>query len=169
MILYPKDIDPLNLKNNAVALAKVAKMHNLPVVLSAAAQGARGPIGPIIPEITDLFPEAETIYRTHINSWHEPAFRCAVEATGRKQIIIAGIDASFCAGLLAKSMAAEGYDVTEVIDASGNTSNVSLISTVANLTQAGVRCSNWVDVACQLLADWANEDKAQKLLEIYIQ
>ena len=165
--MYPRDIDPLHLKNNAIALAKVAKLHNLPVVLSAADQGPKGPIGPIIPEITDLFPDAPIIYRTKINSWHEPAFRQAVEATGRKQIIIAGIDASFCAGLPAKSMVADGYDVTEVIDASGNTTNMTLVSTVANLTQAGVRCSNWVDVACQLLGDWADQDKGQKLLEIY--
>ncbi len=81
--------------------------------------------------------------------------------------VIAGIDTSFCAELPAKSMVADGYDVTEMIDTSGNTTNMTLVSTVANPTQAGVRCSNWVDVACQLLADWADEEKGQKLLEIY--
>lgn len=167
LMLYPRDIDPLHLKNNAVALAKVAKANDLPVVLSAAAQGPLGPIGPIIPEILELFPDAPIIYRTKINSWHDQNFRSAVEATGRKQIIIAGIDASFCAGLPAKSMVADGYDVHHVVEASGNTTELTLQTTIANLTQAGVKCANWVEVACQLLADWADEEHANRLLAVY--
>ena len=167
LMLYPGDIDTMHLRSNAVALAKVAKMHRLPVVLCAAAQGPRGPIGPILAEITGLFPDTEVIYRTKINSWHDPRFRQAVEATGRKQIIIAGIDASFCAGLPAKSMIAEGYTVWECVDASGNVSELTRVSTMANLTQAGVRCCNWVDVACQLLGDWANEEQGKALACIY--
>lgn len=169
LMLYPADIDTEHLRSNSVALAKVGKMHNLPIVLCAAAQGPKGPIGPIIPEITDLFPDTEIIYRTKINSWHDPNFRQTIEAIGRKQIIIAGIDASFCAGLPAKSMVAAGYDVWECVDASGNISAITQATTVANLTQAGVRCCNWVDVACQLLGDWADEAKGQQLTEIYAQ
>ncbi|MCC5623606.1 isochorismatase family protein [Nostoc sp. CHAB 5715] len=125
-------------------MAKVAKMHELPVVFSAADQGPIGPIGPIMPEITEIFPDAPIIYRTKINSWHDPNFRAAIEATGRKQIIIAGIDASFCQGLPAKSMVADGYEVWSCIDCSGNISPITQATTIANLTQAGVRCSNWV-------------------------
>ena len=167
LMIYPGDIDTMQLRSNALALAKVAKMHNLPVVFSAAAQGPKGPIGPILPEITELHPNAPIIYRTKINSWHDPDFRRAVEATGRTQILIAGIDASFCAGLPAKSLVAEGYAVWECLDASGNTSELTRITTTANLTQAGVRCCNWVDAACQLLGDWANEENAQALTRIY--
>lgn len=168
MFLIPGDINPLTLRNNAIALAKVGHMHRLPVVLTAAAQGPKGPIGPIIPEITDLFPDVDIIYRTKINAWFDTDFRAAVEATGRKKVIMAGIDASFCIGLPAKSMVAAGYDVTAVIDASGNFSEISRLTTVANLTQAGVRCTNWADVACQLLNDWANEQLGQQLTEIYL-
>lgn len=168
LMLFPGDIEPVDIRNNSIALAKVAQMHDLPVVFSAADQGPKGPIGPIIPEIKELFPGAETIYRTKINSWYDPNFRSAIEATGRKQIIIAGIDASFCQGLPAKSMVADGYDVWSCIDCSGNVSEITRMTAVANLTQAGVRCSNWVDVACQLLEDWAaDEKKSARLLEIY--
>lgn len=170
LMLFPGDIKPVDLRNNSIALAKVAKMHNLPVVFSAADQGPKGPIGPIMPEIASLFPDAPIIYRTKINSWHDPNFRAAIEATGRKQIIIAGIDASFCQGLPAKSMVAAGYEVWSCIDCSGNISPIIQATTIANLTQAGVRCSNWVDVACQLLEDWAaRPQKSQQLLEIYAQ
>lgn len=170
LMLFPGDIEPVDIRNNSIALAKVAHMHNLPVVFSAADQGPKGPIGPIIPEIKELFPDAPTIYRSKINSWFDPNFRSAIEDTGRKQIIIAGIDASFCQGLPAKSMVADGYDVWSCIDCSGNVSEITRATAIANLTQAGVRCSNWVDVACQLLEDWsADEKKSKQLLDIYDQ
>ena len=167
LMLFPGDIDPSALRMNAIALAKTAKLFNLPVVLSAADQGPKGPIGPIIPEIKEeLFPDTEVIYRTKINSWHEPAIREAIEATGRKKLIFAGITADFCAGLPAKSAAAAGYDVRLVMDASGNLNPMVLQTTIASLTQAGVVCTNWLSVIAELLADWTNP-QAQGVLDIY--
>lgn len=167
LMLFPGDIDPSALRMNAIALAKTAKLFNLPVVLSAADQGPKGPIGPIIPEIKEeLFPDTEVIYRTKINSWHEPAIREAIEATGRKKLIFAGITADFCAGLPAKSAAAAGYDVRLVMDASGNLNPMVLQTTIASLTQAGVVCTNWLSVIAELLADWTNP-QAQRVLDIY--
>lgn len=167
LMLFPGDIDPSALRMNAIALAKTAKLFNLPVVLSAADQGGKGPIGPIIPEIKeDLFPDVEVVYRTKINSWYEPAIREAIEATGRRQLIFAGITAGFCAGLPAKSAVAAGYEVSLVMDASGNLNPMVLQTTIANLTQAGVICTNWLSVAAQLLGDWTNP-QAQGILDIY--
>ena len=166
LMLFPGDIDPSALRMNAIALAKTAKLFNLPVVLSAADQGPKGPIGPIIPEITELFPDTEVIYRTKINSWYEPAIREAIEATGRQKLIFAGITADFCAGLPAKSAAAAGYDVRLVMDASGNLNPMVLQTTIASLTQAGVVCTNWLSVIAELLGDWTYPE-AQGLLEIY--
>ena len=167
LILFPGDIDPSALRMNAIALAKIAKLFNLPVVLSAADQGAKGPIGPIIPEIKEeIFPDVEVIYRTKINSWYEPAIREAIEATGRQKLIFAGITADFCAGLPAKSAVAAGYDVRLVMDASGNLNPMVLQTTIASLTQAGVVCTNWLSVIAELLGDWTNKE-AQGVLDIY--
>lgn len=167
LILFPGDIDPVHLRSNAIALAKVLKMHNIPTVLTAAAQGPLGPLGPILPEITALFPDVEPIYRTKINSWHDERIRGAIEATGRKKVICAGITADFCIGIPAKTMAALGYDVRLVMDASGNDSTMVLPGSVANLTQHGVKVTNWLSIACELLQDWADEDKAAQLQAIY--
>ena len=169
LMLFPGDIDPSALRMNAIALAKTAKLFNLPVVLSAADQGAKGPIGPIIPEIKEeIFPDVEVIYRTKINSWHEPAIREAIEATGRSKLIFAGITADFCAGLPAKSAAAAGYDARLVMDASGNLNPMVLQTTIASLTQAGVVCTNWLSVVAELLGDWTNPE-AEGVLDIYSQ
>ena len=124
-------------------------------------------IGPIIPEIREeIFADTEVIYRTKINSWHEPAIREAIEATGRKKLIFAGITADFCAGLPAKSAAAAGYDVRLVMDASGNLNPMVLQTTIASLTQAGVVCTNWLSVLAELLDDWTNPE-AEGVLDIY--
>lgn len=169
LMLFPGDIDPSALRMNAIALAKTAKLFNLPVVLSAADQGAKGPIGPIIPEIKEeIFPDVEVIYRTKINSWHEPAIREAIEATGRSKLIFAGITADFCAGLPAKSAVAAGYDARLVMDASGNLNPMVLQTTIASLTQAGVVCTNWLSVVAELLGDWTNPE-AEGVLDIYSQ
>lgn len=74
--------------------------------------------------------------------------------------------ADFCVGLPAKSMAADGYDVRLVRDTSSNLSEMVLQATIANLVQHGVKPTNWLSVACELLADWAHADKAEKLLKI---
>jgi nicotinamidase-related amidase len=167
LMLFPGDIDPLRLRNNSIGLAKVLKSHNIPVILTAADRGPFGPIGPILPEITNLFPDVQPIYRTVTNSWHDKQIHDAVVATGRKKLIIAGITADFCAGLPAKSAAADGYDVRLVMDASGNLDNLVTWAAIANLTQYGVKCTNWLSVACELLADWSREKEAKDLLEIY--
>ena len=66
-------------------------------------------------------------------------------------------------------MASEGYDVRLVMDASGNYSDIVLHSSIANLTQSGVKVTNWLSVACELQEDWAREREAKGLLEIYQQ
>jgi nicotinamidase-related amidase len=159
------DITLLALRNNSIALAKVLRLHNIPTV-SCEAQGAAGPMGPLLPEIAAVFPDVEPIYRTKINSWQDPKIRSAIEATGRKKVVCAGITADFCIGLPAKSMAAEGYDVRLVIDASGNDSPIALQFAIANLTQHGVQIHGWISVACELQNDWAHQQTAEGLLKI---
>jgi nicotinamidase-related amidase len=167
LMLFCGDIDPVHLRNNSIGLAKVLAANNIPTILTAADRGPDGPIGPILPEIRAQFPGVEPIYRTKTNSWHDPQIRAAIEATGRRQVVCAGITADFCIGLPAKSMAAEGYDVRLCMDASGNLSEIVMHATIANLIHHGVKPTNWLSVACELLADWAQPEKAKALLEIY--
>ncbi len=161
------DISLLALRNNSIALAKVLALYNIPTVISCAAQGPKGPMGPLLPEIAACFPKVEPIYRTKINSWHDERIRSAIEATGRRRVICAGITADFCIGLPAMSMAAEGYDVRLVMDASGTDSPMVLHATIANLAQHGVHTQGWINTACELQADWANAETAKGLIEIY--
>ena len=163
------DISREALKNNSIALAKVLALHKIPTVITCAAGGPGGPMGPLLPEIAEQFPDVEPIYRTKINSWQDDNIREAIEATGRKKVICAGITSDFCIGLPAKNMASVGYDVRLVMDASGNDSAIVLQASIANLTQHGVKVMGWIAVATELQNDWARKDMADGLLDIYRQ
>ena len=76
--------------NNVVALTKAAKLFDLPIILSSIGVNA-GYQQDIIPELKEILPDVDTIDRRAVNAWEEEAFRKAVEATGRRKLIIAGL------------------------------------------------------------------------------
>lgn len=136
------------LKNNVIALAKTAQALNLPTVLTTSS--AHGPNGPTIPELRALFPNLSPIDRSPINLWNDGASRGAVEATGRKKLIMAAITTDVCLLSPALSAIKAGYDVYAVIDASGTWSPAAEFATFLRLTQAGVVPTNWISVVAEL-------------------
>ena len=86
--------DRLSVMHNVQALAKAARLFKLPTLLSTVAKDSFA--GPFMPEVTDLFPGAEVIDRSSINAWLDANFRKAVEAMGRKRIILAGLWTEAC-------------------------------------------------------------------------
>ncbi|MGO6906135.1 isochorismatase family protein, partial [Rhizobium ruizarguesonis] len=80
--------DPQAVVNNSTALAKAARAFGVPTILTSVIAD-RG--GLIFPQITDVFPGQEVIDRTFINTWEDRKVVDAVKATGRKQLIIAGL------------------------------------------------------------------------------
>ena len=113
-----RDIDPDKFKNNVLAVADLAKYFKLPTILTTSFED--GPNGPLVPELKQAFPDAPFIPRPgQINAWDNPDFVKAVKATGRKQLIIAGVVTEVCVAFPALSAIAEGYEVFVVTDASG--------------------------------------------------
>jgi nicotinamidase-related amidase len=151
LFLGVHSMDQQVLKNNAIALAKTAKVFNLPTVLFTSS--AKGPNGPTIPEIVELFPDHEIHDRSPINLWNDPKCRAAVEATGRKKLIMAAITTDVCLAFPAVAALKAGYDVYAVIDASGTWSPQAEMATALRLTQAGAIMTNWIAVAAELKHD----------------
>lgn len=108
--------DPQMAVNNAVGLAKVAKAFGVPTILTSVL-AERG--GLIFSQITDVFPDQEVIDRTLINTWQDPKVVDVVKATGRKQLIMAGLWTEVCVAMPAIQALGEGWDVTVITDASG--------------------------------------------------
>ena len=112
------DYSPVEFRNNVIALAKLGKVSNLPIVMSTSL--GQGPNGPFIPEVVSMFPDVPVIDRPGIiNAWDDPKFVAAVEKTGRKNLIMAGVTIDVCLAFAAMQAADAGYNVYGVVDASG--------------------------------------------------
>lgn len=151
-----KDIGASEFRNNVLALASTAKFFNLPTILTTSLE--QGPNGPLMPELKEMFPDAPYIARPgQINAWDNEDFVKAVEATGRKQLIIAGIVTDVCVAFCALSAIEAGYEVFAVTDASGTFNEICRYSAWERMRKAGVQLVNWFAVACELHRDWRND------------
>lgn len=112
--------DPQGVVDNTVALAEIAKAYDVPVVFTTVAREGVG--GDILPGLKEVFPEQEIIDRTWINAWEDDVLRNAVLATGRRQIVLAGLWTEMCVAFPAISALEEGREVFVVADASGGAS-----------------------------------------------
>lgn len=159
-----KSTEPATIERNIVKTGRVAKLFNLPTVLTTVrvAQGQ----DPTIPALRDLFPDVEEIDRTTINSWEDKDFRAAVEATGRKKLVMTALWTEACLSFPALDAAKEGYDVYAVVDAVGGTSKEAHETALRRLEQAGVKLVTWVQLACELQRDWNREETAGEFANI---
>jgi nicotinamidase-related amidase len=152
-----KDMPVPQLRNNVIALAKVATMLKIPVITTASVP--EGPNGPVIPEIQQFAPHAKYVARQgQINAWDVPMFVKAVEETKRKTIVMTGTLTSVCLAFPAICAAAAGYKVYAVVDASGNWSQMATDLTVARLVQAGVIPIDTFAVIGELQQTWNRPD-----------
>jgi len=148
-----RDIPVAELKHNVVALAKAAKVLSVPIIVTATSPEMWGPI---IPELREALPDISIINRTTVNAFDEPRFAKAVEATGGKKLIIAGVSTEVCLALPAIHATGMGYDVYGVIDASGTFSETKRITGLMRMVQAGVMVTDYSTVAVEMLKDNAS-------------
>lgn len=150
------DFSPDDFKNNVLAMADVAKYFNLPTILTTSFEN--GPNGPLVPEIKELFPEAPYIARPgQINAWDNEDFVKAVKATGKKQLLVAGIVTEVCVAFPALSALEEGYEVYVVTDASGTFNLTTREAAWSRMVSAGAQLVTWFGAACELHRDWRND------------
>ena len=168
LISLVQDFPPNEFKNNVLALAALAKFFKLPTILTTSFE--EGPNGPIVPELKQMFPDAPYIARPgNINAWDNEDFVKAVKATGKKQLIIAGVVTDVCVAFPTLSALEEGYEVFVVTDASGTFNETVQQAAWARMSAAGAQLMNWFSVACELHRDWRNDiEGLGNLLSIYI-
>ncbi|MCB1955104.1 MAG: hydrolase [Rhodocyclaceae bacterium] len=151
-----RDIDPDRFNNNVLALADAAKYFGLPTILTTSFED--GPNGPLMPELKNMFPDAPYIARPgQINAWDNEDFVKAVRATGKKQLIIAGVVTEVCVAFPALAAIEEGFEVFVVTDASGTFNELTRNSAWDRMTAAGVQLMTWFGLACELHRDWRND------------
>ena len=162
-----QDIPLTQLRANVKALAKAATLAGMPVITPASVP--QGPNGPLIPEIHELAPHARYIARRgEINAFDNADFAAAVEATGKKSLVIAGTITSVCLAFPSISAVAAGYKTFAIVDASGTVSKMASELTVARLLQAGVVVMDTMAALSEIQKTW-NRPDAQEWAEVYTQ
>ena len=151
-----RDIDPDKFKNNVLALSDLANYFKLPTILTTSFED--GPNGPLVPELVQAHPKAPFIPRPgQINAWDNEDFVKAVKATGKKQLIVAGVVTEVCVSFPVLSALEEGYDVFVITDASGTFNEMTQKAAWSRMEQAGAQLLTWFGAACELHRDWRND------------
>jgi nicotinamidase-related amidase len=171
------DYQPLQLKvmnsmdrdvlvDNIVSVARLARTYDLPVVLSTV-NAANGQ-GNTLPEIKAALPDTKEIDRTTMNAWEDVEFRQAVEATGRKKLIMTALWTEICLTFPTLDAMRDGFDVYPVVDAVGGTSVEAHRAGLRRMVHAGARPVSWVGLAGELQRDWARADTVADLVDIVL-
>ncbi|MCM0148936.1 hydrolase [Photobacterium galatheae] len=151
-----RDIDPDKFKNNVLALANMALYFQLPTILTTSFE--QGPNGPLVPELKEMFPDAPYIARPgQINAWDNDDFVQAVKATGKKQLIVAGVVTEVCVAFPVLSAIEAGYEVFVIADASGTFNAMTRDAAWDRMSAAGAQMMTWFGAACELHRDWRND------------
>jgi nicotinamidase-related amidase len=158
--------EPTMVINNAIGLAKAAKVYDVPTILTTVLE-ERG--GLLLQGLQDVFPEQKPINRTFINTWQDERVVNAVKATGRKKLIIAGLWTEICVAMPAIQAAGEGFEVYVVTDASGGVSKEAHDMAVQRMIQAGITPITWMAVLGEWQRDWAREKTVPGAAEVQAQ
>jgi len=152
--------EPQMIVNNVVGLAKIAKVFDVPTILTTVL-AARG--GNLIKGLQEVFPEQKPIDRTFINTWEDANVTNVVKKSGRKQLVLAGLWTEICLAMPTIQALGEGYDVFIVTDASGGVSLEAHDMAVRRMVAAGAVPMTWMAVAGEWQRDWAREKTAMGL------
>lgn len=160
-----QSIDRQVLKNNVVALAKAAKVFNVPTTITTVESKSFS--GFTYPELLAVFPTHPILERTSMNSWDDQKVRDALAKNGQKKIVVAGLWTEVCNnGFAFAAMAGGGYEIYMVADASGGTSKEAHDYSMQRMIQAGVVPVTWQQVMLEWQRDWANRDTYDAVMEI---
>jgi Isochorismatase family len=89
-----------------------------------------------------------------ISAWDDPKILAAIEKTGRKNLIMAGVTIDVCLAFAAMQAVEAGYNVYGVVDASGVLEVTIRENAVARMRDHGVTPINWTTVAAELRRNW---------------
>lgn len=151
-------------KRFSLVLARTALALDMPLILTSSQEDRVQ--GPLLPELQAIAPEAyaRRVQRAGIaDAWADPHFKAAVEATGRRQLVMAGITTDVCLVFPAINAVRDGYAVQCVMDASGSPFELSEEMARSRMRDAGVVLTSMPTIIAELVRDWSTP-AAQVLL-----
>jgi len=164
MLFGVSNFDRQGIINNVVALSKAARVFDLPVVLSTVETKTFS--GNIWPQIQAVFPKQVPIERSSMNSWDDHNYVAAIEKTGRKKIVVAGLWTETCIALGTIQAIHDGYEVYVVEDCCGDVSQLAHDNAMKRVIQAGAKPVTSLSVMLEWQRDWANKDTYDAVMDI---
>jgi nicotinamidase-related amidase len=151
-----RDISTGELKHNVIGLAKAAKLHKLPVIVTTTARDSMW--GPTFPELVEVLPGIEIIDRATVNAFDDARVFRAIETNGRKKLIFAGVSLEICAAFPAITAVGRGLDAYVAVDACGTFSQTKREVGLLRMLQAGVIITDYATLMVEILKDNSRPD-----------
>ena len=164
MLFGVSNFDRQSIINSNVALAKAAKVFGVPVILTTVESKSFS--GNIWPQIRAIYPEQPLIERSSMNSWDDKNFVGAVERSGRKKIVLAGLWTETCVALPTVQAIHDGYDIYVVEDCCGDVSQLAHDNAMKRVIQAGAKPVTSLSVMLEWQRDWAERDTYDAVMDI---
>ncbi len=120
------------------ALVGAAKELGIPVL--ATEQYPKG-LGETVPELREVLPSPPLV-KMHFSCGADPAFAAALEKTGRRQVIVAGMEAHVCVYQTARDLVGMGYEVHVCSDAVSSRQELHRQSGLELCREAGAVITN---------------------------
>lgn len=161
------NLDRAALINNVTLLAKGAKEFGVPTVLTAVETESFS--GYLWPDLLNVFPGQPVVERSSMNAWDDEGFREAIKATGRKNVLLAGLWTEVCITWPAIDMIAAGYNLYVVEDACGATSVAAHEAALSRMVQAGVTRLTTIATVLEFQRDWKIREHYDALMGLFKQ
>jgi nicotinamidase-related amidase len=152
-----KSMDHATLVDQIVTVAKTGVTYGLPIILSTV-NVTTGRNKPTVQPLLDALGDVPVYDRTTINAWEDVEFRKAVEATGRRKLVIAALWTEACLTFPSLDAMRAGFEVFPVVDAVGGTSVEAHQAALRRVEQAGAQLTSTPQLLCELQRDWARRD-----------
>ena len=164
MLFGVSSADRQTIINNTVALAKAARVFDVPVVLTTVETKSFS--GNLWPQIRAVFPKQEPIERSSMNSWDDKNFVAAIERTGRKKIVLCGLWTETCVALPTVQAIHDGYEIFVVEDCCGDVNQLSHDNAMRRTFQAGAKPVTALSTMLEWQRDWAHRDTYDAVMDL---
>ncbi len=164
MLFGVANFDRQSILNNVVALSKATRVFDVPVVLSTVETKSFS--GNMWPQVQAVFPKREPIERSSMNSWDDKNFVAAVQKSGKKKIVLAGLWTETCVALATIQAIHDNYEVYVVEDCCGDVSQLAHDNAMKRMIQAGAKPVTALSVMLEWQRDWAERDTYDAVMDI---
>jgi nicotinamidase-related amidase len=164
MLFGTSNFDRQSIINNTVALAKATRIFDVPAVLTTVETKSFS--GNMWPQLKAVFPGQEPIERSSMNSWDDPKFVNAIEKTGKKKIILAGLWTETCIALPTVQAIHDGYEIYVAEDCCGDVSQLNHDNAMRRVIQAGAKPVTALSTMLEWQRDWAQRDTYDAVMDV---